>query len=363
MQYLVYISLGFLGFQLLNVLINFIFRQTIAKTVAQNSELISVLIPARNEEANIACLLDALHEMKNSNIEILVCNDHSTDNTEKIISKYAKIDGRIRLIPSDFLPSGWLGKNHACYQLAKQAKGKYMLFVDADVVLSDNIVADAVAYAKKYKLGLLSVFPKQILLTTGEKQTVPLMNYILLTLLPLIFVRVSPFKAHAAANGQFMLFETKTYYELEPHKQFKDSAIEDIAISRFYKSQKIKTACLIGEKRIQCRMYHSYNEALNGFSKNIFMFFGNNPVVAFLFWLFGTLSIIPIILYIKHLIFTYLLGVLLIQILYAATCKQNVLTTLLFFPVNMFFMLHVMMKALMVKKQNNYTWKGRNIYS
>jgi len=362
MQYLVYISFGFLGFQLLNVLINYIFRQIIEKTEIQNSELISVLIPARNEENSIGFLLEAMYKTKNDNIEIIICNDHSTDNTEEIIRKYAKIDSRIRIIQSDFLPNGWLGKNHACYLLAKQAKGRYFLFVDADVVLSANIVADAVAYAKRYKLGLLSVFPKQIQLTAGEKQTVPLMNYILLTLLPLIFVRVSPFKSHAAANGQFMLFETETYYELEPHKRFKNSAVEDIVISRFYKSQKIKTACLIGEERIHCRMYNSYNSALNGFSKNIFMFFGDAPAVAFLFWVFGILGIVPIILYNIHLVFPYLLGVLLIQILYAVTCKQNVLTTVLFFPANMFFMLHVLIKALMVKKQKNYTWKGRNIY-
>ena len=344
------------------MLVNFIFRQTIAKTVVQNNGLISVLIPARNEESTIACLLDALQKMKNSNIEILVCNDHSTDNTEQIISQYAIIDKRIRLIQSDILPNGWLGKNHACYQLAKQAKGSFMLFVDADVALSGNIVADAVAYAKRYKLGLLSVFPKQILLTSGEKQTVPLMNYILLTLLPLIFVRVSPFKSHAAANGQFMLFEAETYKKMQPHHQFKQSAVEDIAISRFYKNNKIKTACLIGEERIKCRMYNSYSYALNGFSKNIFMFFGDAPVVAFLFWAFGILGIVPVVLYNIHLFFPYLLGVLLIQVLYAITCKQSVITTILYYPANMFFMLQVMIKALMVKKQKNYTWKGRNIY-
>lgn len=362
MHYLVYASFAFLCFQLLNVLINFVFRQAIAKSEIQNSELISVLIPARNEEATIVCLLDALQKMKNGTIEILVCNDHSTDNTEEIIRNYAKIDGRIRLIQSDILPSGWLGKNHACYQLAKQAKGKYMLFVDADVVLSGTIIADTVAYAKKYKLGLLSVFPTQILLTKGEKQTVPLMNYILLTLLPLIFVRISPFKSHAAANGQFMLFETKTYCELEPHKLLKNSAVEDIAISRFYKSRNIKTACIIGEERIQCRMYHSYKDALNGFSKNIFMFFGNEPVLAFLFWAFGLLGIVPIILFDKYLLFPYLLGVLLIQVLYAITCKQSMITTILYFPANLFFMLRVMIKALIVRKQKDYTWKGRNIY-
>lgn len=362
MQFLLYISFGFLGFQLINVLINFIFRQTIPSTEVQNSDLISLLIPARNEEANIACLLDALRKMKNSNIEILVYNDHSTDNTEEIIRKYAKIDNRIKLIQSDVLPNGWLGKNHACYQLAKQAKGKYLLFVDADVMLSGNIVSDAVAYAKKYELGLISIFPKQIQLTAGEKKTVPLMNYILLTLLPLIFVRISPYNSHAAANGQFILFEAEIYKRLQPHEQFKDSAVEDISISRFYKSKKVKTACIIGEERIQCRMYHSYNDALNGFSKNIFMFFGGMPILTFLFWIFSTFGIVPIILYDIHIAFIYLLSVVIIQVLYAITCKQSVINTILYFPANMFFMLQVMIKALMVKKKKIYSWKGRNIY-
>ncbi len=361
MQYFVYISFGFLCFQLFNVLINFLFRQAIAKTEIQNNDLISVLIPARNEENNIARLLDALQKL-NNNIEILVCNDHSTDKTEEIISRYQTTDQRIRLIESEVLPKGWLGKNHACYQLAKQASGKYLLFIDADVVISGNIIADAVSYAKKHKLGLLSVFPKQVLLTTGEKKAVPLMNYILLTLLPLIFVRMSPFKSHTAANGQFMLFESKTYFELEPHKQFKNSAVEDIAISKFYKKQKIKIACLIGEERIQCRMYDSYKDALNGFSKNIFMFFGNSPIVAFLFWVFVTLGIVPIIFYNINLILIYLLGVLLIQFLYAIICRQSIIITIVYFPANMFFMLRVMINALIIKKQKNYLWKGRNIY-
>lgn len=361
MQYFVYISFGFLCFQLFNVLINFLFRQAIAKTEIQNNDLISVLIPARNEENNIARLLDALQKL-NNNIEILVCNDHSTDKTEEIISRYQTTDQRIRLIESEVLPKGWLGKNHACYQLAKQASGKYLLFVDADVVISGNIIADAVSYAKKHKLGLLSVFPKQVLLTTGEKKAVPLMNYILLTLLPLIFVRMSPFKSHTAANGQFMLFESKTYFELEPHKQFKNSAVEDISISKFYKRQKIKIACLIGEERIQCRMYDSYKDALNGFSKNIFMFFGNSPIVAFLFWVFVTLGIVPIIFYNINLILIYLLGVLLIQFLYAIICRQSIIITIVYFPANMFFMLRVMINALIIKKQKNYLWKGRNIY-
>jgi glycosyltransferase involved in cell wall biosynthesis len=352
-----------LGLQLFNVLINALFCQKIFKTDIHNSELISVLIPARNEEANIGNLLESLQKIKNENIEILVCNDHSTDNTEGIIKKCATNDCRVQLIQSKQLPNGWLGKPHACYQLAQQAKGRYFLFVDADVILLGNIVADAVSYAKKHQLGLLSVFPRQLQLSLGEKCTVPLMNYILLTLLPLIFVRISPFKSHAAANGQFMLFDADVYKKLQPHGQFKNSAVEDIGISRFYKSRRIKTACLIGEERIQCRMYTSYKDALNGFSKNIFMFFGNMPVLAFLFWACAAFGLVSVIVYNIYWALLYLLVAVSIQILCAVVSKQSVISTVIFFPVNLFFMLRVLMRALILKKQKNYIWKGRNIYS
>ena len=362
MHYLLYISFGFVALQLINVLLNFFFRQNILKTKTQNNELISVLIPARNEETNIDILLESLNKMKNKNVEIIFFDDQSSDDTAQIVKEFSQKDDKIQLVQSANLPSGWLGKNHACYQLAQHAKGKYFLFIDADVKLHGNILADAVFYLEKYKLGLLSVFPKQIQISIGEKLTVPLMNYILLTLLPLIFVRVSPFISHAAANGQFMLFEAETYKKLQPHCLFKESSVEDIAISRFYKKQRIKIACLTGEARIECRMYNSYTDALNGFSKNIFMFFGNMPVLAFLFWLCAAFSIIPLIIFDQKLVLVYLSVVVLIQFLYAITSKQNVLSTVLFFPIHLFYMLHIMIKGLITKKKKNYTWKGRNIY-
>lgn len=92
------------------------------------------------------------------------------------------------------------------------------------------------------------------------------------------------------------------------------------------------------------------------------MFFGNVPVLAFLFWVFVIFGVVPIILYNLYLLIPYLLAVILIQLLYAITCKQNIITTILYFPANMFFMLRVMVKSLILRKNKNYTWKGRNIY-
>lgn len=363
MQYLAYIAMGFVAFQFINVCLNLIFRQKIKETGLVAGKLVSVLIPTRNEEDNIGCLLDDLKETISINLEIIVYDDQSTDNTVKVVQKLSNSDSRIKLIQSQGLPAGWLGKNHACYQLAQQANGSYFLFLDADVRIQGKIIENAASYLKKCELGLLSIFPTQIQKTLGEKLTVPIMNYILLTLLPLVFVRVSPFSSHSAANGQFMLFNAKHYKLHQPHKVFKSSFVEDIAISRYYKKQKIKTACITGDKRIKCRMYKNYREALNGFSKNVFMFFCDNRILAFLFWMFAGQGFIPIMVFYPSLLWIYFSTIILIQILYSFISRQHILLSILLFPLQLLFMLQVMIKCIQNKAHKQYSWKGRNIYS
>ncbi|MGC9472212.1 MAG: glycosyltransferase [Bacteroidales bacterium] len=349
--------------QFINAFINFVFRQKLTSSEEEKEEKISVLIPARNEEENIANLLSDLQKFRCRYLEILVFDDQSTDNTVNVVRDFSGQDKRIRLIQSQDLPRGWLGKNHACFQLAQKATGKYYLFIDADVRIEGGMIADAVAFMKKHRLGLLSIFPTQIQKTPGEKLSVPIMHYILLTLLPLIFVRISPFKSHAAANGQFMLFNATVYEIRQPHRLFKSSAVEDISIARFLKEQKIKIACLTGEKRIQCRMYRSFSESLHGFSKNVLMFFGNRPVLAFLFWVFAALGFVPVLVALREYFIYYILGIISVQFLYSFTCRQNALRNTLLFPFHLIFLLQIMVNAILVKTQRKYSWKERNIYS
>jgi glycosyltransferase involved in cell wall biosynthesis len=363
MVYLAYISFLFLGMQLLNVVLNFVFKQRIKNSRDENTELISVLIPARNEETNISSLLSDLQKFKNENVEIIVFDDESTDNTVKVVQDFAKQDKRIVLIESEGLPEGWLGKNHACYQLAQKARGKYLLFLDADVRIEDNIITDAVYYLKRFNLKLLSVFPTQIQETFGEKISVPVMNYILLTLLPLVFVRISPFKSHAAANGQFMLFDAETYKKTQPHLLFKNSAVEDIKIARYFKKIKLKIACITGEKRIKCRMYKNYNEAVKGFSKNVFMFFGNLPILAFLFWAFSAFGFIPVWLALPQFLTYYFAVLVSVLLLYSLVGRQNSVINLILYPFHLLFLITILGKAFKVKKNKKLEWKERNIYS
>ncbi|MCC8132542.1 MAG: glycosyltransferase [Tannerellaceae bacterium] len=247
---------------------------------------LSVLIPARNEEQNIEGLLQDLTQLKDPTTEIIVYNDQSTDRTAAIVKSYP----HIRLIEGNEPDKGWLGKNYACHQLALAAKGKHLLFLDADVRINGPAIRHLLCYLEQEKLRLLSLFPRQILTDTGSRFTVPLMNWILLSILPLPLIPNTTIPSLAAANGQCMLFKAETYYQLLPHRKFRNNPVEDIAIIRYYKSGHQKTATLTGEKEVSCRMYRNWKEAIQGFAKNIFAFFGNSQVTAYLFALLTTLA-------------------------------------------------------------------------
>lgn len=357
MIYLVYIIFGFTLVQFFTALANVIFRQKLKYKNANSNPLVSVLIPARNEEKNIGKILSDLQKQDYKNIEIIAFNDQSEDKTEEILNRFAEKDKRIKLINSTGLPEGWLGKNHACHNLATQAGGNYLLFLDADVRAKYDLISRTLAFSQFHNLSLLSIFPKQIMKTAGEKLTVPLMHYILLTLLPLILVRKSPFTSHSAANGQFMLFEAETYKKYFPHQFFKDKKVEDIVISRFLKSKNKKTACLSGTDKVSCRMYSGYPEAVEGFSKNIVMFFGGSYLLAFLFWFLITFGWIPVLLFSKSFFFVYLGFYSITILLSSAADRQSIVKNILFAVPQRIVMAIILIKSL----NKTQKWKGRSV--
>lgn len=360
---LINFTILFVAIQFLIVLINYVFRQKIIHSLDETfTSRVSILIPARNEEKNIENIIIDLISQSYSNIEIIVCNDQSEDQTQILVEKLMKQDSRIKLIESSNLESEWLGKNWACYQLSKVAKGDYFLFIDADVRIDAHLVGQTVSYLKKKKLGLLTIFPKQVMKSLGEYCTVPLMHYILTTLLPLILVRLSKFTSLSAANGQFMLFDATIYQLNQPHLLMKSEKVEDIKIARNFKSKGIKVACITGIKEIRCRMYQNYQEGISGFSKNMVAFFGNSYIVAFLFWIFTTMSLIYIPIYGNSyriiLFFSLYLGT---KILFSLTSKQNILINLLLTIPQHFTMLIILIQSLIYKYSKTQQWKGRSI--
>ena len=354
--------IGFTLYQFLVVLANLFMKEKLNKLNTDFTGLVSVLIPVRNEELNIEFILSDLQKQDYKHIEILVFDDESSDKTGEIVRQFMEQDNRIKLIESAGLPPGWLGKNHACHELSKQAKGKYFLFLDADVRLSKDIIIQSIANSEKHSLGLLSIFPTQEMHTLGEWVTVPTMNFILLSLLPLILVRKTKYQSLSAANGQFMFFKAANYQPVCPHEKMKGNKVEDIEIARYYKQLNIPIACITGDERISCRMYIGFNEAVDGFSKNVVSFFGNSFAVAFLFWLITTFGFLVVNAGTgTSVLIVYLILFILIRILISLISRQNVFINLLLFIPQQLTLGFILLKAVSRKLKNEYQWKGRNI--
>ncbi|MFO8233896.1 MAG: glycosyltransferase family 2 protein [Bacteroidales bacterium] len=324
-------------------------------------DFVSVLIPARNEADNLVVLLKQLIQQTYSNLEILVYDDYSTDNTPDVIRNFSEQDQRIKLIQPKPLPGEWLGKNFACHQLAGKARGAFFLFLDADVKLSSSLVGNALNYIKEKKLDLLSIFPSQEMKTWGEWITVPLMNWILLSLLPLALVRKSKRPSLAAANGQFMMFNAANYRQNIWHEQVKGNLVEDIVIIRRMKQMGYTTATLLGNNDVVCRMYKSFHEAIRGFSKNVIEFFGGQSIVAILFALLVISSFaMPFVISLK-LFVIYVLMVTLMRIMISFAAGQSVTKNLLLHIPQMIAFVWLVIRGCYVRISGRYTWKGRQI--
>jgi glycosyltransferase involved in cell wall biosynthesis len=327
-----------------------------------DTPLISVLIPARNEEKTLPVLLEGLISQEYSNIEIIIYNDQSSDNTEAILYNYAQKDKRIRYIKGDDVPVNWVGKNYACHRLSEYARGSYFLFLDADVIITPGLLTATLTYQISENLILLSVFPQQIMKSWGEKLTVPLMNWILISLLPLIMIKKSPRPSLAAANGQFMLFHAQQYQQFQFHKWCKNSPVEDIAISKKIKQMGYQTQTLLSNGSIRCRMYNSGREAISGFSKNVLAFFSNSIVLLFSFILL--VCIIPLMMFLVmpwYIGISYICGALLIRILVSYLSKQALLQNCILLPLQLIAFIIIGLKGVQNKYSNKLFWKGRTI--
>ena len=362
MTFFAWLIIIFTCLQVLVSLTNLLVERHIPESENSSSDLVSVLIPARNEENNIGNILSDLINQDHRNIEILVFNDQSEDRTAEIVMGYARFDNRVRLIESDGLPSDWLGKNYACHKLSQNTTGRYLLFLDADVRITNRLIDNAVFFAQKHNTGLISIFPKQINVSLGEKITVPNMNFILISLLPLILVRKSRFPSLAAANGQFMFFRSDVYKKIFPHRLMKKHKIEDIAIAREFKRQGIVIACLLGNDRIKCRMYTGFTDSVNGFSKNVIEFFGGSFLTALLFWLVTSFGFLAILFGLPPVFFAvYIIFCLITRVFISAASGQNIFYNLIFIIPLQASMGIFIYKAFINKTFRRFQWKGRNI--
>lgn len=346
------------------VLFNMFTRQWLKEVELSGEPLVSILIPARNEEKTLPLLLNDLSGHDYQNIEVIVYNDLSEDRTSLVAAEFAAKDTRFRIINGSGLPEGWLGKSHACHQLAQYAKGAYYLFLDSDVRVKDGMVRRSLGHLVKHDLAMLSIFPRQLMYTLGERITVPLINWVLVSLLPLRMIRVSKRPCFSAANGQFILFNASVYRTYHFHELVRDRRVEDIHIVRKMKQMNLRVHTLLSSGEVECRMYSGFREAINGLSRSVEEFFCGSKIFLFLFTLYSTFGFLFVLLGLSPAwMVLYLAQTWLLRMLVAFSGRQSLFWNALLQPLQQFSYLLIVIESLRKRYTNSFKWKGRVVHT
>lgn len=362
MIFAIYFVLFFLIVRFAVTLFNFISDPKLRRVGKHYTDLVSILIPVRDEQDNIIDLLKSIRKQDYQDYEVIILDDSSTDDTLKKCADFCLADNRFKVIKGLDLFDGWLGKNYACHQLAKQAGGQYLMFVDADEQIFDGLINSAIHRMKANNLSLLSLFTNQVMLTLGEKLVVPLMHFILLNLLPIRLVALVKNASVAAASGQFMFFNADDYHKNNWHQMVKDKVVEDVEIMRQVKTKKLNGETLLANGMISCRMYTSFEECLDGFSKNFLAAF-NYSIPGFLIFitlLIGGPMLVIITTNLSLISFTIGL-IVLTRIMISLSAGQSALYNVILHPLQMLSLVVISYLAIQKYLTKTNIWKGRRV--
>jgi hypothetical protein len=229
---------------------------------------VAVLIPARNEEANIAACVESVLASAGVTLEVLVLDDASTDRTAEIVGELAGRDARVKLVATRELPAGWNGKQHACWLLAQEARAELMLFLDADVRLERDAVARCVVEMRARKVALLSGFPRQVVVGWLERLLLPLIHFVLLSFLPMGRMRKTTKAAYAAGCGQFFLVEREAYFASGGHSAIRATRHDGLRLPQAMRRAGFRTDIVDLTGLASVRMYDSSGAVWMGLAKN-----------------------------------------------------------------------------------------------
>ncbi len=212
---------------------------------SSSRQLVSVVIPVRNEETRIEKCVDSVITQSHTNLEIIVVDDESTDGTGDLISKYQALDARVRLVRGRSLPSEWVGKNWACDQGYRVSKGGWLLFIDSDSILGVDTLRSALSYSTAHDLKAISIFPEVELRGFWAKAVWPTTSAMIRALYPLRGVN-NPKGRSALVFGAFILIERGAYELIGGHRAVRRDFVEDKKIGNNLKAGGIPYRVLMG---------------------------------------------------------------------------------------------------------------------
>ena len=243
---------------------------------------LSVIIPARNEEQSLpACLTSLLNQSEpgftlGQQWELILVNDASTDQTRNIAAEVAAKHSGVTLLeapPLDLTPrGGFTGKNNACWTGAQAARGRYLLFTDADTVHNTNDLSRALQEIDRQKAALLSYSPRQIVTGFWQHALMPLVFSELASVYPSKEVN-DPVNSLAAANGQFLLIQQEAYFAVGGHRAIGREILEDVALANNVKRSGRTIRFRYAPDALSTRMYRTTSAMIEGWTKNLALLF------------------------------------------------------------------------------------------
>jgi hypothetical protein len=337
-------------------------------------EPVAVLLPLRDEAARVTpCLRALLAQRGVPGLRIVVLDDGSGDGTAEVVRAVAGDDRRVTLLTGVAPPPGWLGKPHACHQLAQRADpvATALVFVDADVVLAPDAVAAAVTELRAARVTLLSPYPRILVATVGDRLVQPLLQWLWLTFLPLRAMERSPRPSLAAAGGQFLVVDRAGYTAAGGHAAVRDRILEDIELARAVKRAGGRIALADGSRLADCRMYDTWPQLRDGYTKSLWASFGQPGAAAAVVTLLGLLYVAPPLLVAAALLVGapsvaalagagYLLGVA-GRVVSARATGGRWWPDALAHPVSVVVLGWLTVRSYHLRKRRRLSWRGRPV--
>ncbi len=246
---------------------------------------VSVLVPARNEEANIGRCIRSLLSQDYPDFEVLALDDESDDGTRTILDSLAGSDSRLRVLDGRPLEAGWVGKNWACAQLATQAAGALLFFTDADTFHTPGALRAVVTAMEGERADFMSGFLRQEVLTRGEKLIVPFFSWVMYCFTPLRVGYRTKLPALSYAVGQMLLIRRTAYEGVGGHAAVRSAIAEDFALARRTTALGYRCRMMQATHLVSCRMYQGGRHAFAGLSKNLFAAFDFRLIPYVFAWL------------------------------------------------------------------------------
>ena len=343
-------------FSILNVATMRVVRNSDAKEIVES---VSILIPMRNEERNVEAVLNSvLTTSLISNREIVVLNDNSTDSTAKLLEMFPTVK---RILGTE-LPVGWLGKNFACHQLVAHSTGTYLVFVDADVRLSELSIAAAITDMNEYGWDFISPYPRQIAVSFFERLIQPLLQWSWLASIPLRLAEKQKFSSMIIANGQFFIVRRDPYIKVGGHKTIRNEILDDLELARLLVTQGFTGGVADGSAVAECRMYRSQSELFAGYSKSLWRAFGSPLGTVFTPFILIFSGVVPLILALSGYRQAWIGYFLIVLSRYVAAARtRSTPSTALLHPLAICVLIYLIALSWYQKLTGQLVWRERSV--